>query len=292
MKNPIVLFASRLLVTILLFTQMMAPTLPSTLTAFAKQPGGESGMRQEIISTFPDGNEVADLQDVSGNAPTVCFSSIGDTIGGYLRRFCREGVVSYMYVMATIKWTPSKSFSHWSGKCVFEKGKTYYGIPYSQKNRDNGLEEFEKKLKNGKYTGPTGTKTYIGNDCSSAVSQAYDFATGGKFGTRYTGTLVPGSKNIKKVGSYSYSGSTYKSTRSNGKNKMVKAYKKLQKGDLVVTTSNPHVMMVSGTKSGGITVIHQTTYSAKLRSTWRVNEYISFDSLYNGGYVPVTLSIF
>ena len=201
-----------------------------------------------------------------------------------------------MYQMATIKWTPKKSFRHWSSNRTYNAGTTYYGIPYSQRNRDNGLEEFEKSLKKGKYTGPTAADDYIGNDCSSAVSQAYSFVLTNinKFDTRYTGTLVPGSPLIKKVGDYSYKSNTFKSTRSNGKSKMVKAYRKLQAGDLVVVTgvSNPHTMMVSGTRKDGVFVIHQTTYDAKLKSTWRVNEFISFNELYSKGYVPVTLYIF
>ena len=65
----------------------------------------------------------------------VSVSGIGDRLSQAYKDFLRKVAVSYMRQMATIKWTPTKSFEHWSGGRIWKAGVTYRGIPYTQKNQ-------------------------------------------------------------------------------------------------------------------------------------------------------------
>lgn len=225
----------------------------------------------------------------------VSVSGIWDHLSQAYRDFLRKVAVSYMKQMASVKWTPKKSFTHWSGGRTWKAGVTYRGIPYTQKNRNNNYDSFTKYLKDGKYTGPAGQTTYVGTDCSSSISAAYSFIfpnfETGK--ARYTGTLLPGSKYIVKVGSYKYVTGTSNTVNTNGKTKMFNAYSCLKPGDIVITTKgDPHVMMITSIGTKKVKVVHQTTYNNDLKSTWRVDEEKTFDWLFKNGYIPATLSIF
>ena len=68
---------------------------------------------------------------------------------------------------------------------------------------------------------------------------------------------------------------------------MKNAYAQCQVGDLLL--QNGHVMMVTGVYNGYVTATHQTTYSSSLKSTWRVDEKYTFDSLYSKKFIPVTM---
>lgn len=208
----------------------------------------------------------------------------------------RNNIVNYMKSMATIEWTPKTSFTYYKdGRKYWEKGKIYKGIPYSQAYRNTSLEKFRANLNGKVYVGPTKPDSYLGNDCSSAVSMAWKKANS-KFQITSTVGFLPGNKNIKKVGSYDYkSSSITKTTCSYNKvNKMVKAYKKLKPGDAVVTRYKEgkkivgHVMLVSSVQSNSIKVIEQTTLEGN--STWRVNKEYTFSVLFKNDYIPVKMS--
>lgn len=204
----------------------------------------------------------------------------------------RQSVVSYMRAMATIRWTPSKTITYWnaSGR-KWVKGTVYTGIPYSQYSRTTSLEEFRKHLSGSTYTGPSGRTTYKGTDCSSSVSLAWKQANS-SIGIRWTGSMTPGNSGIKKVGNYvTNSSSTKRSCTSSGQSKMYAAYRQLQPGDAVVTHgSNYHVRLVTSVSSNGVTCIEQSGLVTANRSSWKVNQYYSFASLYNSGYVPITMT--
>ncbi len=209
----------------------------------------------------------------------------------------RRKAVSYMESMASVAWTPSVSFRHWSyGKKggnnhIWSSGTTYYGIPYSQTERDTTLEKFQENMSGKTYTGPHSQTTYMGNDCSSAVSFAYQQVYS-KFPVTNTTGLYPVKGRTKIVGNYKDYGMTNSKNicSKNGKNTIQNSYKSLQPGDLLLTSNNPHVMMVSETSNGYVKVTHQTTYSSGLHSTWRVNEKWDYNSLYNAKFIPVTMS--
>lgn len=72
---------------------------------------------------------------------------------------------------------------------------------------------------------------------------------------------------------------------------MYAAYRKLQPGDAVVTHgSGYHVRLVSSVTSNGVYCIEQSGLVTANRSSWQVNKYYSFATLFNNGYVPVTMA--
>ncbi len=91
----------------------------------------------------------------------------------------RKDVVNYMREMATIEWTPSEDITYWNlGLGLkFEKGKTYFGIPYTQNNRNANLSVFKDNLnEKNEYTGSTESGYYYGNDPISAICMAWERA--------------------------------------------------------------------------------------------------------------------
>ena len=200
----------------------------------------------------------------------------------------QEQVVNYLNECATIAWKPQTSFIHWSGGRTWEKNTTYYGIPYSQASRNTTLEQFKQNMIGNSYVGPAGQKTYLGSDCSSAVSMAYR-TVNDNFPITATYYMFPSYSYMKKVGNYN-DGNLQNSKdicTLNGRNKMYEAYKALQPGDLLLETN--HVMMVTEVGDSYVKVTHQTTFSSALSSTWRVNEKWTYRELYNSKYIPVTM---
>lgn len=256
---------------------------------YADNSGGTVKNGNNIITYYKNGTNAQKWRIVSANA----------NASRQVNSTKRDEVVGYMRNMATITWTPGTSFTHWSGGRTWMAGVYYKGIPYSQSSRNTTLEAFRAKLSGTKYVGPAKKSTYMGSDCSSAVSMAWRKADT-SFAITNTSGLLPGNTKISKVGSYTYSSSYGNNTKaacvSNGISKMKNAYKQLKPGDAVVERHKSgsgaagHVMMVVSVSSTGITVIEQTTYDNTLKSTWRVDKYYSFDALYEKGYLPVKLS--
>ncbi|MDE7424354.1 MAG: RICIN domain-containing protein [Lachnospiraceae bacterium] len=202
----------------------------------------------------------------------------------------RNMVVNYMNKMATIEWTPRISFTHWSGGRTWYAGTMYKGIPYSQSCRNTTYEYFAKNMYGKQYVGPSGQKTYLGSDCSSAVSMAWR-TVNTSFPITSTYKMYPKQSYINAVGNYSHWNleNATEICKRNGAGVMKKAYSALQPGDAVL--QNEHIMLVTGRYSNYITVTEQTTYSSSLRSTWRVNRQVTFDTLYANNYIPITLSV-
>ena len=213
----------------------------------------------------------------------------------------RAEVVAYMRSMATIRWTPTADITFYDPDfgVMFKAGQTYYGVPYSQKVRNGSYELFSSYVdSNGVYTGPTGSSSYVGSDCSSAVSMAWRVfdPTCSLVGTNYR---YPGRGKIVKVGEYNFTSSTQTSTviSDNGQDVMYAAYACLQPGDAVVyyNPSSGHVRMVSAVdvENQCIYVIEQagaTEYGRPIAgdSTWWVDRKITFASLYRNCYIPVS----
>ena len=237
------------------------------------------------------GTAFYDLTSSANNQNSGTSANTGGTVSDK-----RVKVVNYMKAMAQIKWTPKTTFTHWSGGRNWTAGIYYYGIPYSQSCRNTTYEQFIAQLNGSTYVGPAKQSTYMGSDCSSAVSIAWKQADSG-FTIRNTSSLQPGNSKITQVGNYtyysSYSNKTKSICASNGKTKMFEAYRNLLPGDAVVERNGSgHVMLIASVNKSGnsVMVIEQTTYDAALKSTWRVNKAYSFDTLYNSGYIPIRLS--
>lgn len=202
----------------------------------------------------------------------------------------RERAVSYMRSMATVQWTPSQEKLEYlrndGRKAVhyqlFEKGKTYQGLPYCHSG--GGLARFlapmakkegpvyttREGLENGRYyigeyaksVGMPDKETfgfiqYMGNDCSSAVSWSWrqissvDIAEGGCYG-RYSGNMIPTEENKKNHGILPVGGffACAEDTRlvleDVGENAIYEAFAKAIRGDgLCGYDTSGHVLLIS-----------------------------------------------
>jgi len=86
----------------------------------------------------------------------------------------RQKTIEYFEAMANVKWIAPETMDYrddcpWTTKLVYEKGKTYYGLPYSTYlDPGVGLAEFETYIDaKGAYTGPLEYRELIGGDCGS-----------------------------------------------------------------------------------------------------------------------------
>lgn len=228
----------------------------------------------------------------------------------------RQTVIEEMKKMATIKWKPSKTFKTYyyyaysgSGSIynTWTKGKTYYGIPYSQ--NPNIVNPINKKIcvtydvfKKSLGKGNTLSRDLGRNDCSSAVVMALQ-TVDKKIELTFTSRMRPGVNNLVAVGNYTYHSDKATTCRKNGSSVMYSCYSKMKPGDLLI--KDGHAIMVVGVDKNKkeLTVIHQTqlkkhyypkTDTAKkaknngdINTTWSVNEKMSFSSVWNDGYIPL-----
>ena len=215
----------------------------------------------------------------------------------------RAEVVAYMRSMATVKWTPSEDITYYNSDygVMFKAGSTYYGVPYSQKVRSGSYEKFTSYLDaNGTYTGPVTSTTYIGSDCSSAVSMAWRVfdPSLSLLGTYY---MFPGRGKIVAVGNYSLTSGSFTGqvTSDNGQDVMYAAYAQLKPGDAVLYYKNTggHVRLISSVDVANqcVYVIEQcgaSGYGTPIagNSTWRVDRKITFASLFSNSYIPISHS--
>lgn len=225
----------------------------------------------------------------------------------------RQKVVHTMRAMASVAWTPQADIPYWSPDrdFRFHTGEVYYGLPYTQRTRDTTLQTFEQVLKKQNtdgnrptaplYTGPTGSATYLGSDCSGSVCLAWR-QIDPDFPMLMTFWLYPiQNRRIAPVGDYRLTSfeSTLQIIADNGVERIHTAYTKLQPGDAVLTNhdGDGHVMLVVGVdpQRQQVQLIDQTGMNSKGmpkgrdgHSTWRVDHTLSFENLSNGGYIPIT----
>lgn len=127
---------------------------------------------------YPNTSVTGQWRDNTNNA-----SNVTETM-----RERQNTVVAYMEAMATVEWTVSETMNYVASGVhnqTFVPGQTYYGLPYN--GRNGGLERFMYCMDNvngvnvatTRYgtqcskTDPSGWMLYMGNDCSSAVGQAW-----------------------------------------------------------------------------------------------------------------------
>ena len=246
----------------------------------------------------------------------------------------RDWVVDYMFKMAEIKWTPSQNMDLTKDSkgnligttLMFEKGKTYYGLPYINLLTDTDYEDFEAAMKwnEGKqmylYNCPAdrADDAALGNDCSSAILLAYK-RFDDNISAFDTGTCFPlGDKSgIYPIGEMVVNG-TETTTEEIVKNTPEEAhyasFAKLQKGDTIMwrlksATGDSvagHTRMVISvnvvkTPAGKlnphkstVTTIEQTNAMDKIaakegkNTTWWVNHEYTFSDLRGKNLIPVT----
>ncbi len=209
----------------------------------------------------------------------------------------RSSAVDYMRAMATLRWKPAYTITYWNNTDgrKWVKGVTYTGVPYTQYNKTS-LETFKSALSGSTYKGPSARNNYLGNDCSSAVTLAWKHVNNAVTVT-YTGNMFPTSANLKAVGSYKASSKTNTSSivkGGNSKATMFAAYAKLKPGDAVVYHIGylGHARLVTSvnTQKKTVTCIEQSGLVTANKTSWQIDKVYTFEQLYQGNYVPVTLA--
>ncbi len=228
----------------------------------------------------------------------------------------RQTVIEEMKKMAIIKWKPSKTYKtyHYYAYAggggsykVWTKGRTYYGVPYSQ--NPTIVNPYNHKInvtydvcKSSLSKKGTLSRDLGRNDCSSSVVMALQ-TVDDKIQLTFTSRMRPGVNNLVAVGKYTYYGDKYTTCQKNGSAVMYSCYSKLKPGDLLIRDG--HAMMVVGVDNSAktVTVVHQTGLDkhynpetdtsrkaknyADTNSTWGVNDKMSFHYVWSNGYVPL-----
>ncbi len=244
----------------------------------------------------------------------------------------REYVISYFNELANVKWICKDTMdfretSSITTKLLYERGKTYYGIPYTARRVEKAcLIEFLDNL-NGKgfYTGPTDYATLVGGDCGSmrtawawggavyGVGMSYYdyeyFENPNEIRNRVKGFIVP-------VGDFDYSHYDYTLPFSecvfpyNDLEEMSKSYAELKACDIIGKRWRSgksilqHLRMIvedaTVVRNGKGEIVPDKSYivyseqTSTMRevdgknTTWQMNVKQSFKTLYNDGYIPMT----
>lgn len=211
----------------------------------------------------------------------------------------RASAVSYMNTMATISWkTPTNSSLYIYNK-TYAKNTTFTGMPYTQDD-DDTLATFKAKLNSSSIL----SNARSGNDCSTAVIFSWN-SVGISVPNTNCSNIVSyasnSSNSLRIVGRSDGGGSLIVSSNAspqsiisaNTKSNLVAAYQLLQKGDALVHDSssafsdNWHAILVTGVSTGGVYYTGQGGGIGK--TTWVLNQWISYDDLYAWGFVPVTV---
>ena len=246
----------------------------------------------------------------------------------------RDRVVEEMYKMGTVVWHVTEPVDHTStcndGQChgVYEPEIKNVGMPYNHKNgswnrfmycmeqREDGSYQFKDWVYDTE--GYDGYDLYIGNDCSTAVLQAYLTVSNSVDFVRSTYTTPAMGLGWLPVGDWEWDlgydmlSSVHRQTDTylehNGKDVMYEAYACLRKGDGLGQNSDQggHNRMLSEDavvvrdENGKIdpdysyVLVHEQgppslNEEAKTYTTWRLNYKYTFGSLYGKDYIPITI---
>lgn len=231
----------------------------------------------------------------------------------------RDIIVDYMRKQSSIKWVCSGDFSvsekwaYWGISLDFKKGQEYYGIPYA--DTKVSYKQFEDALVNGKYTSSSSSwESVYGVQCISSIMNSIQ-----QFDPTVAGTsnqMMPSYSTFeaKICGNYKVTQGLNKTKdiiAENGEDAIYEAYKQLKKGDIIMTkndsegTSHFRVLVEDPTVYTNATgkfipsrcsvkTIEQTNaFDSKrndgVKTTWFVDHVYSFKTLYDTGYIPLTL---
>jgi len=238
----------------------------------------------------------------------------------------RQKVLRRMEAFVSVRWTPSETFTYQceTREFTFEKGLVYRGIPYTygQGSPENFLDFAVGQDPWGIYTVSIPSLSAVMtnglfSDCSGTLWQAWSTVASSVSDRVATQNMTPGN-GFLRVGDYeapeSYYSDTVNYCSENGIKKMFRAYTQLQPGDAVVRWSGSgHVMMIKGIEvrwdANGepighsyVIVMDQTSGNSNRKKTAAYDETvgknvyivgnlekkISFSSLYQSGYLPIT----
>ena len=246
----------------------------------------------------------------------------------------RDRVVEEMYKMGTVVWHVTEPVDHTStcndGQChgVYEPEIKNVGMPYNHKNgswnrfmycmeqREDGSYQFQDWVYDTE--GYDGYDLYIGNDCSTAVLQAYLTVSNSVDFIRSSYTVPAMNLGWLPVGEWEWDlgydmlSSVHRQTDTylehNGKDVMFEAYACLRKGDGLGQNSDQggHNRMLSEDavvvrdENGKIdpdysyVLVHEQgpphmNEETKTYSTWNINWKYTFASLFGKDYIPITI---
>ena len=220
----------------------------------------------------------------------------------------RSKIVDYMRAAANVEWTPKEDIEYWNGSgFVFKKGETYYGLPYTQFQRNHNLASFETQIEtiDGQrvYVGPTNREGYFGSDCSASVSNAWR-QVDPDLPALLTRRMIPDRpKEVVPVGDYplNFYDSTPNIVKEAGYETMKAAYAQLKPADAVVMHVNydGHVMLIlkNDPENERVFVSDQTGLANGKpkgkdgRSTFRVDCEYTYKRLFDNGYIPIALKV-
>ncbi len=235
----------------------------------------------------------------------------------------RDAIVEYMIKCSEVKWVAKDDFGmvdkfgdSWGVNLSYTKGKTYYGVPYT--DYIINYEYFEDELVDGAYYPKSQMwRESPGLNCRTAIIAAYQ-----QFEPRVSSVAswTPGQDDfwMKIVGDYEVPKGavvTQEICDLNGKEKMYESYAQLQKGDIIYDMNdleyyNLHCRVIveepTLVKNGAgkvipsrsyVTCIEQTNSFDKSRTdgvntTWYINHKYSLENLFEKGYVPLTLEAY
>ena len=223
----------------------------------------------------------------------------------------------------TIDFTGEKSYTT---KLIYTKNTTYYGLPYTSTRRPGAcLQEFMDYLdETGAYIGPVEYKTIVGGDCGSPrrawawggaiydigmTLDDYEFFDNPQKPKKNPHFLIP-------IEGYDFSHYDYTKPFEecimgyNDLDTMCEAYAKLKACDIIgkrwfiQDKIEQHIRMIvedatvvrNGTGAivpmkSYIVFSEQTSTPEKIdgkNTTWRLGTKVSFQSLYNSYYIPMT----
>ena len=240
----------------------------------------------------------------------------------------RDRAVAQMYAMGSVEWHPNDLIHTCTCQLsgchgTYNKEYTYYGIPYNHKggslarmqyclNEDGTVKDFVYEM--ASFDGFDG---YIGNDCSTAVQQAWWTVSNSTDVVRCDGMQPCFDKGCYAVGDYEYNfNQTAQSytdiiINANSEQTMYEAYGQLRHGDAYyyMYEAGGHTRMVA---EDAVTVRDQNglidpvksyvicheqgnsiTDDEKMTTTsWRLNWKYTFANLYLDWAVPVTIEEF
>lgn len=225
-------------------------------------------------------------------------------------------VVDYMTEISQLEWTPSETFhlhgtyQAWKYNLVYEKGKTYYGLPFLVGSRGT-MQQFRGSLdENGVYIGGTSNSNCIGDACYDAVFVSL-IQVCPSISFESTEDMLPGNKTgLQAVGEWNTAFSKHDTPtiiQQHSTQEMAKAYAQLKPGDVVlkhvvvqdagharIVVSEPHIeytpLNTIDIEKSYITTVEQTNLwdeTALVNTTWWVNRQYKFGDLISTNFVPL-----
>ena len=240
----------------------------------------------------------------------------------------RDRAVAAMYAMGSVEWHPNDLIHTCTCQLsgchgVYNKEYTYYGIPYNHKsgslarmqyclNEDGTVKDFVYEM--ASFDGFDG---YMGNDCSTAVQQAWWVVSNSTDVVRCDGMQPCFDKGCYAVGDYEYNfnqnAQSYTDIiiNANSEQTMYEAYGQMRRGDAhyYMREEGGHTRMaaedaVTVRDQNGLinpdksyVICHEQgnsiTDDVKMTTTsWRLNWKYTFSNLYLDWAIPVTIAEF